>query len=258
MKLLFIGLLSIMFTACQMESESKTKNVNQSSAKSDVNSNAQIFAQLPESAWKLPLVLPELPYAYNALEPYIDAQTMEIHHTKHHNGYTINANKALESEGVLDISLVSVFANIEKYNSALRNNGGGYYNHNLFWTFLTPDGSEFEGEIADAITQEFESFDEFKKQFNAAAASRFGSGWAWLVLQTDGSLAITSTANQNNPLMQGEAVQGIPLLNIDVWEHAYYLAYQNKRADYISNFWNVVNWQVVNARYVLGKRLLNQ
>jgi superoxide dismutase, Fe-Mn family len=198
--------------------------------------------------------LPALPYAFDALEPHIDAQTMEIHHDRHHATYVDKLNGALaEHADLATKSIEELIADIEALpedvQAAVRNNGGGHANHSLFWQLLSPDGGgEPAGEIGQAIDETWGSFDEFKKVFADAAVARFGSGWAWLVLK-DGSLAITSTANQDNPLMDGDT----PLLGLDVWEHAYYLKYQNKRPDYIGAFWNVVNWSEVNDRFVKAR-----
>ncbi len=192
----------------------------------------------------------ELPYAYDALEPYIDTQTMELHFGKHHAGYTSKFNAALAGEGITTTNINEIFANVSQYGAGIRNNGGGYYNHSLFWNFMAPDGGgQPEGELLKAIEKTFGSFDTFKELFSGAAASQFGSGWAWLILDGNGELQVTSTPNQDNPLMDIAAVKGAPLLNIDVWEHAYYLKYQNKRTDYIANFWNIVNWKTVEKLY---------
>lgn len=194
--------------------------------------------------------LPELPYAYDALEPHIDKETMNIHHTKHHNTYVTKLNSALEGHADLqEKSLETLISNLdavpEEIRTAVRNNGGGHANHSMFWKLLSPNGGgEPTGELADKINDKFGSFDKFKEEFAAAAAGRFGSGWAWLVLD-NGELAITSTPNQDNPIMEGKK----PLLGLDVWEHAYYLKYQNKRPEYISAFWNVVNWDEVAKNY---------
>ena len=186
--------------------------------------------------------LPALPYAYDALEPYIDKMTMEIHHTKHHNAYVTNLNKAVEGTEMEGKSLEELMANISKYPVAVRNNGGGHWNHSLFWTLMKKNGGgEPTGNLADAIKSSFGSFTEFKTQFNNAATTRFGSGWAWLVKQ-NGKLVIGSTPNQDNPLMDIAEIKGTPILGLDVWEHAYYLKYQNRRPEYIENWWNVVNW----------------
>ncbi|MDB5273704.1 MAG: Manganese/iron superoxide dismutase [Chitinophagaceae bacterium] len=191
--------------------------------------------------------LPALPYASNALEPNIDQATMEIHHGKHHNAYVTNLNKALEGSDWANKSLEELLKNISKTSAAIRNNGGGHYNHSLFWTLLSPSGGGAPtGAVAEAINKAFTSFDKFKEEFANAGATRFGSGWAWLIVKEDGSLAITSTPNQDNPLMDVAEVKGTPILGLDVWEHAYYLKYQNRRPDYIAAFWNVVNWTKVN------------
>ncbi len=193
--------------------------------------------------------LPQLPYAYDALEPYIDKMTMEIHHTKHHNAYVTNLNKAIEGTENEGKSLIEMFSNMSKLPAAVRNNGGGHWNHSLFWTLMKQNGGRKpNGKIAEAIDSNFGSFDEFKNKFSTAAATRFGSGWAWLLVQ-DGKLVVSSTPNQDNPLMDVADVKGIPILGIDVWEHAYYLKYQNKRPDYIENWWNVVNWDKVNELF---------
>ncbi len=194
--------------------------------------------------------LPKLDYAYNALEPHIDAATMEIHHTKHHAAYTNNLNAALEGSADAGKSIESLLADISKRSVAVRNNGGGFYNHNLFWKVIGPDGGgKPSGELLSAIEKNFGSFDAFKEEFAKAAATRFGSGWAWLVKQADGKLVVSSTPNQDNPLMDVADVKGTPILGLDVWEHAYYLKYQNRRPDYIGAFWNVVNWNEVAARF---------
>ncbi|PIC78556.1 superoxide dismutase [Sporosarcina sp. P19] len=194
--------------------------------------------------------LPELPYAYDALEPHIDKETMNIHHTKHHNTYVTNVNNALEGhEELLNMPVDELVANLDKVpedkRTAVRNNGGGHSNHSLFWTILSPNGGgNPTGEVAEAIDKEFGSFDAFKEEFAKAATTRFGSGWAWLVVN-NGEIEVTSTPNQDSPYMDGKT----PLLGLDVWEHAYYLNYQNRRPDYISAFWNVVNWDEVEKRY---------
>jgi Fe-Mn family superoxide dismutase len=198
--------------------------------------------------------LPELPYAYDALEPHIDKETMNIHHTKHHNTYVTNVNNALAgNEELLSKSVEDLVSNLdavpENVRTAVRNNGGGHANHSLFWTILSPNGGgEPTGELANAITAKFGSFDKFKEAFATAATTRFGSGWAWLVVN-NGELEVTSTPNQDSPLMEGKT----PVLGLDVWEHAYYLNYQNRRPDYISSFWNVVNWNEVSTRFTQAK-----
>lgn len=186
--------------------------------------------------------LPSLPYSYDALEPYIDKQTMEIHHTKHHNAYVTNLNKAIETTDAQNKSLEDILKSVSKYPAAVRNNGGGHYNHSLFWKLMKKGGGGFpKGDLEKAINSAFGSFEAFKKQFSDAAAGRFGSGWAWLVFN-DGKLTVTSTPNQDNPLMDVAEVKGKPVLGLDVWEHAYYLKYQNRRPEYIENWWNTINW----------------
>ena len=196
--------------------------------------------------------LPNLPYGFDALEPHIDKQTMEIHHDKHHNTYVTKLNDAVKGTDLESKSIEDIIKNLnsvpDDIRTAVQNNGGGHYNHSLFWEMLTPNASEPSGEVVDAISSTFGSLDKFKEEFAAAAAGRFGSGWAWLVVD-NGELSIVSTPNQDNPLSEGK----IPVLGLDVWEHAYYLKYQNKRPDYISAFWNVVNWDKVNELYQAAK-----
>lgn len=195
--------------------------------------------------------LPQLPYAYDALEPHFDARTMEIHHSKHHAAYTAKLNAAIEGTADADKSIEDLLS-ADELSGAVRNNGGGYYNHNLFWTVLSPNGGGAPtGDLAAAIDSAFGSFDAFKETFANAAATRFGSGWAWLCVK-DGAVSVCSTANQDNPLMKGEC-GGTPILGLDVWEHAYYLNYQNRRPDYISAFWSVVNWEEVAKRFAAAK-----
>lgn len=192
--------------------------------------------------------LPALPYAYDALEPHIDARTMEIHHTKHHQAYTNNLNAAIEGTDLAGKTIEEILAGALKGAPAIRNNGGGFWNHNLFWEVMSPNGGgEPTGALAEAIVRDLGSFADFKTKFNAAATTRFGSGWAWLVKADDGTLSVTSTANQDNALM--EPGTGTPILGLDVWEHAYYLNYQNRRPDYIGAFWNVINWAKVSELY---------
>lgn len=195
--------------------------------------------------------LPKLEYAYNALEPHIDARTMEIHHTKHHQAYIDNLNKAIAGTDAERLSIEEICRNVSKYPVAVRNNGGGHYNHTLFWQLMAPNaGGEPVGEIAQAINKTFQSFDNFKSQFSQAAMGRFGSGWAWLVVDANKNLVIGSTPNQDNTLMDISELKGLPVLGIDVWEHAYYLNYQNRRADYVQAFFNVINWKKVNELYL--------
>jgi len=198
--------------------------------------------------------LPKLPYAYDALEPHIDAKTMEIHHTKHHNAYTTNLNAAIAGTDLEGKTIENILINLDPTNAAVRNNGGGFYNHNLFWTILSPKGGgEPTGELEEAIDKAFGSFEEFKAKFAKAAATQFGSGWAWLTVQKGGKLEVVGTPNQDNPLMPEIGGDGTPILGLDVWEHAYYLNYQNRRPDYIEAFFKVVNWEEVARRYALEK-----
>ena len=198
--------------------------------------------------------LPKLPYAYDALEPHIDARTMEIHHSKHHNGYTTNLNNAIEGTDLEGKSILDILDNLDLANGAVRNNGGGYYNHDLFWKVMSPNGGGgATGAVAEAINDAFGSFENFKDAFAKAAATRFGSGWAWLCVHEGGKVEVCSTANQDNPLMPDMGCTGTPILGLDVWEHAYYLNYQNRRPDYINAFFNVINWEEVNKRYAEGK-----
>jgi len=194
--------------------------------------------------------LPSLQYSYDALEPHIDSKTMEIHHGKHHAGYTNNLNNAIKDSDLEGKSIEEILSGLNLDNSAVRNNGGGFYNHCLFWDILSPSGGgEPAGALSDAISNSFGGFDEFKTLFSKAAATRFGSGWAWLCVHSGGKLDICSTANQDNPLMKGIGCGGAPILALDVWEHAYYLNYQNRRPDYIAGFFNVVDWNAVSALF---------
>ena len=197
--------------------------------------------------------LPQLPYAYDALEPHIDAKTMEIHHSKHHNAYTTNLNAAIAGTDLEGLTIENVLINLDMKNAAVRNNGGGFYNHNLFWKILSPTGGgKPTGDLADAIDAAFGNFDEFKARFAKAGATQFGSGWAWLCLK-EGKLEVCGTPNQDNPLMPGVGCGGTPILGMDVWEHAYYLNYQNRRPDYIEAFFNVINWTEVARLYAIEK-----
>ncbi len=197
--------------------------------------------------------LPKLPYAYDALEPHIDARTMEIHYSKHHQAYTTNLNAAIEGTDLAGKSIEDILTSLDLNNKAVRNNGGGFYNHNLFWEVMAPNaGGEPTGDLAAAINDAFGSFDAFKDAFSKAGATQFGSGWAWLCVK-NGKLEVCSTANQDNPLMPGIGCEGTPILGLDVWEHAYYLNYQNRRPDYINAFFNVVNWDVVAKKYAEAK-----
>ena len=194
--------------------------------------------------------LPQLKYAYDALEPHIDARTMEIHHSKHHQGYTNNLNGAVSGTDLEGKSIESILNGLDMKNMAVRNNGGGYYNHNLFWDVMSPNGGgNPSGDLADAINSSFGSYDAFADQFATAAKTRFGSGWAWLCVHEGGKLEVCSTPNQDNPLMPGIGCEGYPILALDVWEHAYYLNYQNRRPDYVSAFFNVIDWDEVSRRF---------
>ena len=198
--------------------------------------------------------LPQLPYAKDALEPHIDAKTMEIHHGKHHSGYTTKLNDALEGSGKESDTIETILENLDMNNAALRNNGGGYYNHCLFWEVMSPNGGGTpSGALAQAIDTAYESFEDFKTAFSNAAATQFGSGWAWLCVQKGGKVEVCSSANQDNPLMPGVGCGGTPILGLDVWEHAYYLNYQNRRPDYINAFYNVINWDKVSTLYEQNK-----
>lgn len=205
---------------------------------------------LPEFRLDFPYNLPTLDYEYSVLEPHIDARTMEIHHTKHHQAYVDNLNKALGDDALISKPLLHLFDKADKLAPAVRNNGGGHYNHSLFWKILKiNNGSKPEGDLMKHITQSFGGFEEFRDEFGKAAASRFGSGWAWLSIDEENNLFISSTPNQDNPLMNVAEKRGYPILGLDVWEHAYYLHYQNRRPDYIKAFWDVVNWSEVEKRY---------
>ena len=198
--------------------------------------------------------LPKLPYAYDALEPHLDARTMEIHHTKHHQGYTSKLNAAIEGTDLEGKSIEDILSGLDMNNGAVRNNGGGFYNHSLFWEIMSSEGGGApSGELASAIDQAFGSFDKFKEEFSAAAGSRFGSGWAWLCVHKGGKVEVCYNPNQDNPLMPNTGCEGTPILGLDVWEHAYYLNYQNRRPDYISAFFNVINWDKVSQLYAQGK-----
>ena len=194
--------------------------------------------------------LPSLNYSFDALEPHIDTKTMQIHHGKHHAGYTNNLNNAIKGTDLETMSIEAILAELDLNNAAVRNNGGGFFNHSLFWNVMSPNGGGVpSGDLASAINDSFGSFDEFKSTFSKAAGTRFGSGWAWLCVHPGGKLEVCSTPNQDNPLMKGVGCGGQPILGLDVWEHAYYLNYQNRRPDYISGFFNVINWDFVSKLY---------
>ncbi len=218
--------------------------------KNIVNNAFLILFAMPAGAVAQEYKLPELNYAYADLEPYIDAMTMEIHYTKHHQAYVNNLNKAIENTDAAKLSLEDLMLNVSKFSPAVRNNGGGHYNHSLFWNILSPKPQLLpSGKLAEMINETFGSVEELKKQLNQAGATRFGSGWAWLVLTKDNKLVVSSTPNQDNPLMDVAEVRGIPILGIDVWEHAYYLKYQNKRPDYLEAFWHVLDWKKVEENF---------
>lgn len=202
----------------------------------------------------MPFSLPDLPYAHDALEPHIDTRTMEIHHGKHHQAYVTNLNKAIEGTPLDGKTIEEIMRGLDMNNMAVRNNGGGHYNHTLFWSIMAPNaGGQPSGELAEAIARDFGSFEAFKEKFGTAGATRFGSGWAWLCVHPGGKLEVCSTPNQDNPLMPDTGCGGTPILGLDVWEHAYYLHYQNRRPDYIGAFWSVVNWAEVAKRFAAGK-----
>lgn len=211
-----------------------------------------IAAGVPAMAQEGPFTLPSLPYGYDALEPVIDAATMETHHGKHHQAYIDNLNREVGKNPALkDKTLDDILSHITDYNRAVRNNAGGHWNHNFFWSIMAPagQGGVIAPALADAIDAQFGSFDAFKTAFNAAGTGQFGSGWAWLIVAADGTLKIVSTPNQDNPLMDDAAEKGTPILGNDVWEHAYYLQYRNRRGDYLQNWWDIVNWEQVNRHY---------
>ncbi len=218
-----------------------------------VFSKTNMLDKLKDTKMSFKFELPPLPYPYDALEPFIDKWTMELHHTKHHQAYVNNLNKAIEGTELASQSLEDLMKNISKAPVAVRNNGGGHWNHTFFWNIMKPNGGGMpSGELADAISSTFGSFENFKKTFFDAAMGRFGSGWAWLLI-SNGKLVVASTPNQDNPLMDISDFKGVPILGIDVWEHAYYLKYQNRRNEYIENWWNVVNWEEVSILFLKNK-----
>jgi Fe-Mn family superoxide dismutase len=218
--------------------------------KNIVSNTFIILFAVPTSGQAQEYKLPKLNYEYAALEPHIDAMTMEIHYSKHHQAYVNNLNKALENSDAANLSIEDLMLNVSKYSPAVRNNGGGHYNHSLFWNILSPNPQYIpQGKLAELIEENFGSLEELKKQLNQAGATRFGSGWAWLVLTKDMKLVVSSTPNQDNPLMDVAEVRGIPILGIDVWEHAYYLKYQNKRPDYLEAIWQVLDWKKVEENF---------
>ncbi len=232
----FVILIAAAFAGCQTAPEQTETNTNNKGETTMTNSGKHVLA--------------DLPYAYNALEPYIDERTMQIHHGKHHQAYVTNLNNAIEGTEMADMTLEEIFKNMSKYPMAVRNNGGGHWNHDLFWNIMSPKGGgKPTGDLLAAIEKRFTSFEDFQEEMNRAGATRFGSGWSWLIVDANGELQVTSTPNQDNPLMDVADVRGTPILGVDVWEHAYYLKYQNRRPEYLSNFWNVVNWDEVARRY---------
>lgn len=242
------------FASCQQATErtegtEESTEMNESQEMNEtqvMNVEQQINLAMKDGMY----TLDPLPYAFDALEPHIDARTMEIHHGKHHQAYVNKLNDAIKDTELAGMNLEDIFQNMSKHPTGVRNNGGGHWNHSLFWQILSPDGGgQPGGKLLEEINAQFESFDKFQEKFNTAAATRFGSGWAWLVVDADGKLHVTSTPNQDNPLMDVAEVKGVPILGIDVWEHAYYLKYQNRRPDYVNSFWNVINWAEVERRY---------
>jgi superoxide dismutase, Fe-Mn family len=240
-KLIYISpvvvLLVMGFTSCQQA----TQGNNSSNEKKETTVMKAVNGKFE---------LAPLPYAHDALEPYIDKATMEIHHGKHHQAYVNNLNNAIAGTEMANLSLEEIFTNMSKYPVAVRNNGGGHWNHDLFWKIMSPNGGgKPSGALLTAIEKRFDSFEKFQELFNQAGATRFGSGWAWLIVDANGQLQVSSTPNQDNPLMDVADVKGTPILGVDVWEHAYYLKYQNRRPEYLSSFWNVINWAEVQKRY---------
>jgi Fe-Mn family superoxide dismutase len=245
----YLSILAVLFitASCQMQQESEEKMTGQTEEKK-IDHSYQL--KLADNSMAYPFEQDALGYAYDALEPHMDRETMELHYSKHHAGYTSKFNKAVEENGIGELKLFRIFNMISKYPDAVRNNGGGYYNHLMFWKVMAPDaGGQPSGDLAAAINEEFGTFDAFRDKFSNAAKTVFGSGWAWLSVDNSGKLFISRTSNQDNPLMDVVKERGIPILNLDVWEHAYYLKYQNKRADYVENFWAVVHWPEVERRY---------
>jgi Fe-Mn family superoxide dismutase len=229
----FIGITALgVLGACVPGNKSKTTTKPEDSGK----------------AGKMIHTFPELPFAYNALEPYIDAQTVEIHYDKHHRGYFKKFTSAIKGTALEQMPMHKIFENISNYDDVIRNYGGGYYNHTLYWENLSPDGGKPSGKLLTKIVKYFDSVDNFKEQFYTTAKTLFGSGWAWLIINENKELKIVSSPNQDNPLMDIAEIKGVPLLTIDVWEHAYYLKYKNKRGDYINSFWDIVNWNKINER----------
>lgn len=257
MKFILAGFIlsGFLFISCNPATESREEKKDQIvDDVDDMDSNSQTN-NLEIKKLDLPMengkhTLPSLDYAYDALEPNIDAQTMEIHHTKHHQAYINKLNDAIEGTDKANMDLEDILKNISQHPVGVRNNGGGHWNHTFFWKVMSPDGGgKPSGKLLSAIESKFESFEKFQQEFNNAGATRFGSGWAWLVVDANGELQVTSTPNQDNPLMDVADVKGNPILGVDVWEHAYYLKYQNRRPDYLNSFWNVINWNEVERLY---------
>jgi Fe-Mn family superoxide dismutase len=247
--LAIISCLSLLLFSCGNQQDAQKEKSDSRDAQTEKKSKSPEPIVI-EGAFQLP----NLGYAYDALEPHIDAKTMEIHYGKHHAGYTRNLNNAIKGSPKESQSIEVILKELDMNNTTLRNNAGGYYNHNLFWEIMSPDGGgEPNGELAEAINESFGGFEEFKDVFSKAAASQFGSGWAWLNIGEDGKLSVCGTANQDTPIMPGLTCKGTPIMGIDVWEHAYYLNYQNRRPDYINAFFEVVDWNVVNQKYLENK-----
>jgi len=252
----YVAIITAALFCMQYTSVVNAQDPAKNQVKTNQTNNDQKIQETMKPASKLEFKA--LPYSYDALEPSIDKQTVEIHYSKHHKAYYDNFMIAVKGTDMESMDLMDIIKNISKYPMAVRNNGGGYFNHTFYWESMKPDGGGLPtGKLSEAITKSFSSFDEFKKQFSDAGKTRFGSGWAWLCINPEGTLFICSTPNQDNPLMDLAEKKGIPLLTMDVWEHAYYLKYQNKRADYIDAFWNVVNWEEVARRYETALNSLN-
>ena len=247
-KTTYLIIITLIFSSCQPKQVAEENQEEVAPANTMVDYS--FIMNLTDNAMAYPFQQKDLGYGYDALEPYFDKETMEVHYSKHHAGYTTKFNKAVEENELGEKQIFEIFAHISKLPDAVRNNGGGYYNHLLFWQILTPGPvTQPEGELASAIDANFGGFDTFKEQFNTAAKTVFGSGWAWLSVNEDGKLFVSKTSNQDNPLMDVASKRGVPILCLDVWEHAYYLKYKNKRGDFIENFWSIVNWPEVERRY---------
>lgn len=246
----FLTLPVLMLLSCQQVQDNKESKPAAVTENTEAKPDHSYQFSLADNSMAYPYAQLELGYAFDALEPNIDQATMELHYTKHHAGYTANFNKAVEENALTGMKLFEIFDRMSEYPAGLRNNGGGFYNHVMFWQVMSPDGGgDPGGKLAKAITSTFGSMDAFREEFGKAGKTVFGSGWAWLSVSPEGKLFISTTPNQDNPLMDVVKERGIPILALDVWEHAYYLKYQNKRPDYVTNFWNVVNWAAVERRY---------